>query len=567
MVGQSPSEIAEALRGLDDRFAEAVPGLLLMLGLLATFLGLALAIHQASLALQGGIEKDTTAQASALADKMIQPLSNMLTFLGLKFKTSIWGISGSLLLRSISGVLPHRRQLVAARLFADVAHRRDARRAKDLATQAAIIDKIHGELLATRTSVEQFLGNSVEIATAVDAHRQVVTATTTALAAAARTLDAASGDAQRRIIASIAELSTATPAVSESLGNSVKELQAGLAKTVADAQTSLGGTLHAAVKTLDARGADLAAIVDRNTIRLSSATDRVGARLQDEQVKVGALLDTVREGVVGSVRDLLVGVESVGLATREHTAWWRREVGQLHSEINEIANTVTRGAAAMGEPVQQATQRVVELVSAMAEGGRLEREAAANSIQAGLRALDVGSKSATMELRGWLVDVRQQLIALNQNLARLDGTAGRLEGAATGMEWNRVAVMTLIADVQRIATETAKLASANDGTHLRAVASTLDVMKGPILRSAVAAMQATGDRSRSARLLDTESAGPAPKAPLPTPSVATAPVAPSPIVSAPRASPAVARTTMTGLPSTGLSDPQPRAIPKPDGSG
>jgi hypothetical protein len=84
----------EYLQGYDDRFAEAAPGALVSLGLLGTFIGIAVAINLAGGTLQ------TAPDGSMDADQISQ-LSEMLEGIGLKFKSSAWGIIGALALRIV----------------------------------------------------------------------------------------------------------------------------------------------------------------------------------------------------------------------------------------------------------------------------------------------------------------------------------------------------------------------------------------------------------------------------------------------------------------------------------
>jgi len=78
-----------------------MPGMLLILGLLGTFLGLGLALDKASTILQNSGGASVGAMGSAMQD-----LTSMMQGLGTKFKTSTWGIIAFILLKiweSING--------------------------------------------------------------------------------------------------------------------------------------------------------------------------------------------------------------------------------------------------------------------------------------------------------------------------------------------------------------------------------------------------------------------------------------------------------------------------------
>lgn len=82
----SIGELSQAVATLAERIASSIPGLLLIFGLLGTFLGLGLALDKASNILQGS-DESLNAMSSSLSQ-----LTGMMQDLGTKFKTSTWGI-------------------------------------------------------------------------------------------------------------------------------------------------------------------------------------------------------------------------------------------------------------------------------------------------------------------------------------------------------------------------------------------------------------------------------------------------------------------------------------------
>jgi predicted nucleic acid-binding Zn-ribbon protein len=84
----SLSDLSQAVASTPEKLAEIMPGILLVIGLLGTFLGLGIALDKASTILQH-------AQSSGM-DQAIGNLMGMMEGLGTKFKTSTWGILGFL---------------------------------------------------------------------------------------------------------------------------------------------------------------------------------------------------------------------------------------------------------------------------------------------------------------------------------------------------------------------------------------------------------------------------------------------------------------------------------------
>lgn len=90
----SVMEISEAVATSSEKLADIMPGMILIIGLLGTFLGLGLALDKASSIL-------TNANAISNMDASMAQLMGMLEGLGAKFKTSTWGLLAFILLKVI----------------------------------------------------------------------------------------------------------------------------------------------------------------------------------------------------------------------------------------------------------------------------------------------------------------------------------------------------------------------------------------------------------------------------------------------------------------------------------
>jgi len=89
----SVNEISAAVASPGEKMIEFMPGILLILGLLGTFLGLGIALNKASTIL-------VEASAGGGMDNAMTNLMGMMEGLGTKFKTSTWGILAFLLLKA-----------------------------------------------------------------------------------------------------------------------------------------------------------------------------------------------------------------------------------------------------------------------------------------------------------------------------------------------------------------------------------------------------------------------------------------------------------------------------------
>ena len=96
----SVTDISYAVATWSENMANAMPGILLVIGLLGTFINLGLALNDASRLLGHANALNPRNASSTMANIM-----GLLQGLGAKFKTSTWGIIGFLTLRSLNGLV------------------------------------------------------------------------------------------------------------------------------------------------------------------------------------------------------------------------------------------------------------------------------------------------------------------------------------------------------------------------------------------------------------------------------------------------------------------------------
>lgn len=93
----SVTDLWHAVATAPEKVADIMPGMLLVVGLLGTFLGLGMALNHASNILGQPDAMNASSAASSMHD-----LLGLLQGLGTKFKTSTWGICGFVLLKITS---------------------------------------------------------------------------------------------------------------------------------------------------------------------------------------------------------------------------------------------------------------------------------------------------------------------------------------------------------------------------------------------------------------------------------------------------------------------------------
>ncbi len=137
----SVTDLWHAVETKSEKLAEIMPSMLLVVGLLGTFLGLGLALNHAS-----NILGQSNAISAAGASNNMQDLMSMMQGLGTKFKTSTWGITFFLLLKVWSswlGFEEKRLSWVIRKVKFELERRKVQEREKELNKQQSLFSQIN----------------------------------------------------------------------------------------------------------------------------------------------------------------------------------------------------------------------------------------------------------------------------------------------------------------------------------------------------------------------------------------------------------------------------------------
>lgn len=192
----SVNEISAAVASTGEKLADIMPGILLILGLLGTFLGLGIALNKASTIL---IE----ANSGGGMDNAMANLMGMMEGLGTKFKTSTWGIIAFLLLKAWSaknGYEERRLRWCVGKMKAAFEHSRHMQLQERQQTQQALIEAL-GKIDQTLIQQGQASDQQFEVQQKLSKHAGVTLIAThkamqemqQVLAAELRTLNGCSG--------------------------------------------------------------------------------------------------------------------------------------------------------------------------------------------------------------------------------------------------------------------------------------------------------------------------------------------------------------------------------------
>ncbi|WP_454730669.1 MULTISPECIES: hypothetical protein [Cupriavidus] len=390
----SVNDLSAAVATPQEKLADILPGMLLIVGLLGTFVGLGLALDKASVIL-------SQATGSGGMDSMMDNLMSMMHGLGSKFKTSTWGILAFLTLKiycSRNGFEERRLNWCIGKMKTEVDRRRKEARELQVADNRQLVDAIgalgavlrdnaaqqaqdgaqrHAQqleaLAALRAGLKaqtaqgtQQLAKMDELVVhnestrhAIETFVDGVSANITAMAEASANMASAAVMAGR----STAELQAAISEFRVSVAEVLDDMKSDLGQTIAD----MSGRFAENMAVISEKMSDATGDISRSITTLSTSVDTtlksveaaVGQSLSTQQKAHGIFVessDTLNVNVqamtnlVEDLREKIVsGLKSVSESVRR-TA----ELGGHYERIADVSQNVTGTLEAAAATIRQA---------------------------------------------------------------------------------------------------------------------------------------------------------------------------------------------------------------------
>ncbi|WP_454719496.1 MULTISPECIES: hypothetical protein [Cupriavidus] len=421
----SVNDLSAAVATPQEKLADILPGMLLIVGLLGTFVGLGLALDKASVIL-------SQATGSGGMDSMMDNLMSMMHGLGSKFKTSTWGILAFLTLKiycSRNGFEERRLNWCIGKMKAEVDRRRsDARQlqvadnrqlvdaigalgavlrhnadqqardgAQRHAEQLAALSTLHADMRAQAAQGMQQLAKMDELVAHNESTRRAIEAFVDGVSANITAMAQASGDMADAAVKaghSTADLQAAISEFRVSVAAVLGEMKADLGQTIDD----MSGRFSENMAVISEKMSDATGDISRSITTLSTSVDTtlksveqaVGQSLSTQQKAHGIFVESsdtlnvnvqVMTNLVTDLREKIVsGLKSVSESVRR-TA----ELGQHYERIATVSESVTGSLEAAAATMQDA-----------AETGRDNR--AQRDMLAALRSIDSRLDSAVIQM-------------------------------------------------------------------------------------------------------------------------------------------------------------------------
>lgn len=389
----SVNEISAAVATTGEKMADIMPGILLILGLLGTFLGLGIALNKASTIL-------VEANAGGGMDSAMANLMGMMEGLGTKFKTSTWGIIAFLLLKAWAaknGYEERRLRWCVGKMKAAFEHGRQEQKRERQQAQQAVIDalaKIDQSLLSQMETNRQLLDlqcklskhGNLTMTNALDATRQAVENLQQAVLPQVEALNATSLDASK----SLAEANTLLHRHSEQNQRQLEDGQAtrnALEQFVEANSRNLGAISQAATQmaaaasdvgqsadqlqsAIDGFKVGVADVLGNLKQDLGSTIDQMGHSFAQNMQSISSNMTMATEGISSSVADLSSNVgktmEVVGQSIGKSMSIQEKAQVEFLSSSKELAEKVI----AMTELVKELRERIMSGLRAVSESGR-----------------------------------------------------------------------------------------------------------------------------------------------------------------------------------------------------
>ncbi|MBN3757447.1 hypothetical protein G3N95_31255 [Paraburkholderia sp. Tr-20389] len=288
-----------------------MPGMLLVIGLLGTFLGLGLALNHASHILG----QPDALTANGAADSM-RDLVGLLQGLGTKFKTSTWGISGFVLLKfwsEITRFAEKRLAWVIGKVKIELEQRKQEEAVATAAKQKALFDEIKGaangivngfaEQIARMAAHDDELHQGTQ--TRLDEHFRLVREDLGQVQAASRETNAAMTQftsGVKTVVDDMGDAAARMASGADKVGRAAEQLTGSVDAFSAqfkDVLDSVRKDLGTAIKDMSTQASET---LGRGSQQLESATREIASSLNVLSSDVKETLTAVKESIDKSLK-------------------------------------------------------------------------------------------------------------------------------------------------------------------------------------------------------------------------------------------------------------------------
>lgn len=418
----SINELSHAVSTRAERFAEMVPGILLILGLLGTFLGLGVALNDAA-DLLANPPSDSDAMSSTMSG-----LTHMMSGLGTKFKTSAWGIIAFLSLKAwFAAICFEDKRLQwcvkqfnetlaiarrAHREREDEAHNRLVNAVEAVGAQYAVIaverraeqSQVIASLAALQASIDRNGLQAVDTYSMLDGHLRAHQV----LHASNQTELLDSFAALKTSIDTLGRQSLNTRAVIEARMREQVDALSATAEHMKETRGSLEGFIAANDKNIDAMR-DAGLQMSKGADDVAQSAQALGDGIKSFLTRVDDTLGKMQEDLKSSIAGMNGSFQKSIAAMTEQLSGATEGIGKASEGISEAVTSLSSG-------VLETLGKVSEMI---AESSKTQRDALEEFQECGT-GIQTSTERATGIMEYMAESIKQGLRSISDACLRMD---------------------------------------------------------------------------------------------------------------------------------------------------
>lgn len=327
----SPQDLSDAVATPAEHFCEALPGILLIVGLLGTFIGLGVALNDAA----GVFDLPDK-------DEQFKQLSAVVHSLGTKFKVSTWGIMGFLLVRSVLAWGGwHEKRLIwcIERMRSET----DDLRQQSEKQRRASEDRIRAEITVASRSISETtdrLGEALKPLLGAIAHNTYATQ-----ASLGKFVDT-NVESMEKIANSAKDMGIASERMS-SAADQVGVTAGNLQEVVEVLRDKLVGAIELMNDSFNKNLAEMSNKIEKSTGDISTTMKELGKTVGD------------------TMGDVNTVIEKVGKSFEDNA----ERQGKIIDDFNHASETLSDNAEKLHAPIQELNAKLASRLAAIADIG------------------------------------------------------------------------------------------------------------------------------------------------------------------------------------------------------
>ncbi|WP_321839685.1 hypothetical protein [Paraburkholderia bannensis] len=473
----SINELSHAISTRAERFAEMVPGILLILGLLGTFLGLGVALNDAA-DLLANPPSDSGAMSGTMSG-----LTHMMSGLGTKFKTSAWGIIAFLSLKAwfaVIGFEDKRLQWCVERFNKTLAVARRAHREREDAAHDRLVNAVDAigaryaaSTVERRAEQSQIIASLAAMQASIDRNGRQAVDTHSMLDAHFRADLAQQSSSQTELL----DLLAALKASIDTLGRQSLDTHAVIETRMREQVDALSATAVHTKETrasledfIAANGKNIDAMRDAG-LQMSKGADDIARSAQ----ALGEGVESFRQRVDETLGKMQEDLKS---SIAEMNGSFQTSIGAMTEQLSGATKGIGKAAEGISEAVTNLSSGVLETlgeVSGMiAESSQKQRDALEEFQECGT-GIQTSTENATGIMKNMAESIKLGLRSISDACLRMDpivekctmlagvlNTSSKSSQTQTGIFERLSTEMDVVSDRLKRATEAIEHASKND---------------------------------------------------------------------------------------------------------